>query len=100
MRHEGGDALSGSDDRRFSTSYAKIYWPAVGLSQAATFRQHNPLHKISYHFIFGSLFAMLAIWTISFPICSMPAIFGNAVYDTFYIFLILRRQRGSNEVVS
>ncbi len=49
--------------------------------------------------IFDSLFAMLAFWTIGFPISFGTAIFGYTVYNMFYIFPTPPGQLGSNEAV-
>src|SRR5215471_6847236 len=45
------------------------------------------------------LFAMLAFWTIGFPIPFGTAIFGYAVYNMFYILPTPPGQVGSNEAV-
>jgi uncharacterized protein (TIRG00374 family) len=49
--------------------------------------------------IFDGLFAMLAFWTIGFPISFGTAIFGYAVYNMFYILPTPPGQVGSNEAV-
>jgi uncharacterized protein (TIRG00374 family) len=49
--------------------------------------------------IFDGLFAMLAFWTIGFPISFGYAIFGYAVYNMFYILPTPPGQVGSNEAV-
>jgi len=49
--------------------------------------------------IFDSLFAMLAFWTIGFPISFGTAIFGYTVYNMFYILPTPPGQIGSNEAV-
>jgi uncharacterized protein (TIRG00374 family) len=45
------------------------------------------------------LFAMLAFWTIGFPISFGTALFGYAVYNLFYILPTPPGQVGSNEAV-
>jgi len=49
--------------------------------------------------ICDGLFAMLAFWTIGFPISFGTAIFGYAVYNMFYILPTPPGQVGSNEAV-
>ena len=49
--------------------------------------------------IFDSLFALLAFWTIGFPISFGTAIFGYTVYNVFYILPTPPGQIGSNEAV-
>jgi uncharacterized protein (TIRG00374 family) len=49
--------------------------------------------------IFDGLFAMLAFWTIGFPISFGYAIFGYTVYNMFYILPTPPGQVGSNEAV-
>ena len=49
--------------------------------------------------IFDGLFAMLAFWTIGFPISFGTAIFGYTVYNMFYILPTPPAQVGSNEAV-
>jgi len=46
-----------------------------------------------------SLFALLAFWTIGFPISFGTAIFGYTVYNMFFIFPTPPGQIGSNEAV-
>lgn len=46
-----------------------------------------------------SLFAMLAFWTIGFPISFGTALFGYTVYNLFYILPTPPGQVGSNEAV-
>jgi uncharacterized protein (TIRG00374 family) len=48
---------------------------------------------------FDSLFAMLAFWTIGFPISFGTAIFGYTVFNMFFIFPTPPGQLGSNEAV-
>ncbi len=45
------------------------------------------------------LFAMLAFWTVGFPISFGTALFGYAVYNMFYILPTPPGQVGSNEAV-
>jgi uncharacterized protein (TIRG00374 family) len=45
------------------------------------------------------LFAMLAFWTVGFPISFGTALFGYAVYNLFYILPTPPGQVGSNEAV-
>ncbi len=49
--------------------------------------------------LFDGLFAMLAFWTIGFPISFGNALFGYAVYNMFYILPTPPGQVGSNEAV-
>jgi len=46
-----------------------------------------------------SLFAMLAFWTIGFPVSFGTAIFGYTVFNMFFIFPTPPGQLGSNEAV-
>ena len=48
---------------------------------------------------FDSLFAMLAFWTIGFPVSFGTAIFGYTVFNMFFIFPTPPGQLGSNEAV-
>ncbi len=68
-----------------SASRLQIFIPAVLLTCVAV--------------IFDSLFAMLAFWTIGFPISFGTAIFGYTVYNMFYILPTPPGQIGSNEAV-
>jgi len=63
----------------------KIFIPAVLLTCVAV--------------MLDSLFAMLAFWTIGFPISPGTALFGYTVYNMFYIFPTPPGQVGSNEAV-
>jgi uncharacterized protein (TIRG00374 family) len=45
------------------------------------------------------LFAMLAFWTVGFPLALGPALFGYTVYTMFYILPTPPGQIGSNEAV-
>jgi len=49
--------------------------------------------------LFDGLFAMLAFWTIGFPISFGTVLFGYAVYNMFYILPTPPGQVGSNEAV-
>jgi uncharacterized protein (TIRG00374 family) len=49
--------------------------------------------------LFDSLFALLAFWTIGFPISFGTALFGYTVYNMFYILPTPPGQVGSNEAV-
>jgi uncharacterized protein (TIRG00374 family) len=49
--------------------------------------------------IFDSLFALLAFWTIGFPISFGTAIFGYTVFNMFFILPTPPGQLGSNEAV-
>src|SRR3984893_13965523 len=66
-------------------SRPKIFLPAILLTCVAV--------------IFDGLFAMLAFWTIGFPIPFGTAIFGYTVYNMFYILPTPPGQVGSNEAV-
>jgi uncharacterized protein (TIRG00374 family) len=68
-----------------AASRPQIFLPAVALTCLAV--------------ICDSLFAMLAFWTIGFPIPFGTAIFGYTVYNMFYIFPTPPGQIGSNEAV-
>ena len=68
-----------------SASRPQIFIPAVLLTCVAV--------------IFDSLFALLAFWTIGFPISFGTAIFGYTVYNMFYILPTPPGQIGSNEAV-
>ncbi len=48
---------------------------------------------------FDSLFAMLAFWTIGFPISFWTAIFGYTIFNMFFILPTPPGQLGSNEAV-
>jgi uncharacterized protein (TIRG00374 family) len=48
---------------------------------------------------FDSLFAMLAFWTIGYPVSFGTAIFGYTVFNMFFIFPTPPGQLGSNEAV-
>ncbi|GAC1384825.1 MAG: hypothetical protein NVSMB33_13490 [Ktedonobacteraceae bacterium] len=61
----------------------KIFFPAILLTCIAV--------------VFDGLFAMLAFWTIGFPMPFGTAIFGYTVYNMFYILPTPPGQVGSNE---
>ncbi len=63
----------------------RIFLPAILLTGVAV--------------LFDGLFAMLAFWTIGFPISFGTAIFGYTVYNMFYILPTPPGQVGSNEAV-
>src|SRR5258708_25498350 len=48
---------------------------------------------------FDAIFAMLAFWTVNYPIPFGKAIFGYTVYNMFYILPTPPGQIGSNELV-
>jgi uncharacterized protein (TIRG00374 family) len=66
-------------------SQPRIFIPAILLTIVAV--------------IFDGLFAMLAFWTIGFPITFGTAIFGYTVYNMFYILPTPPGQVGSNEAI-
>lgn len=78
-------ATSFVDSLLASASHPQIFISAVLLTCVAV--------------IFDSLFAMLAFWTIGFPISFGAAIFGYTVYNMFYILPTPPGQIGSNEAV-
>jgi uncharacterized protein (TIRG00374 family) len=80
-----GFATGFVDSLLAATSQPKIFIPAVLLTCVAI--------------IFDGLFAMLAFWTIGFPISFGTAIFGYTVYNMFYILPTPPGQVGSNEAV-
>src|SRR6266702_4381326 len=73
------------DSLLIAASRPKIFLPAVLLTCIAV--------------IFDGLFAMLAFWTIGYPIPFGTAIFGYTVYNMFYILPTPPGQVGSNEAV-
>ncbi len=84
-----GDKIAGFatgfvDSLLLAASRPSIFLPAVLLTCVAV--------------IFDGLFAMLAFWTIGFPISFGTAIFGYTVYNMFYILPTPPGQVGSNEV--
>src|SRR6266849_2415363 len=84
-----GDKIAGFatgfiDSLLLAASRPSIFLPAVLLTCVAV--------------IFDGLFAMLAFWTIGFPISFGTAIFGYTVYNMFYILPTPPGQVGSNDV--
>jgi uncharacterized protein (TIRG00374 family) len=80
-----GFATGFVDSLLAAASQPKIFIPAVLLTCVAI--------------IFDGLFAMLAFWTIGFPISFGTAIFGYTVYNMFYILPTPPGQVGSNEAI-
>ena len=80
-----GFATGFVDSLLAAASQPKIFIPAVLLTCVAI--------------IFDGLFAMLAFWTIGFPISFRTAIFGYTVYNMFYILPTPPGQVGSNEAI-
>ncbi|HYT37508.1 MAG TPA: lysylphosphatidylglycerol synthase transmembrane domain-containing protein [Ktedonobacteraceae bacterium] len=80
-----GFATGFVDSLLMGASQPKIFLPAILLTCVAV--------------SFDGLFAMLAFWTIGFPISFGTAIFGYAVYNMFYILPTPPGQVGSNEAV-
>jgi uncharacterized protein (TIRG00374 family) len=80
-----GFATGFVDSLLMGASQPKIFIPAILLTCVAV--------------IFDSLFAMLAFWTIGFPISFGTAIFGYTIYNMFYILPTPPGQVGSNEAV-
>jgi len=80
-----GFATGFVDSLLMGASRPKIFMPAILLTCVAV--------------LFDGLFAMLAFWTIGFPISFGTAIFGYAVYNMFYILPTPPGQVGSNEAV-
>lgn len=80
-----GFATGFVDSLLMGASQPRIFIPAVLLTIVAV--------------IFDGLFAMLAFWTIGFPISFGTAIFGYTVYNMFYILPTPPGQVGSNEAV-
>jgi uncharacterized protein (TIRG00374 family) len=80
-----GFATGFVDSLLLGASQPKIFLPAILLTCVAV--------------IFDGLFAMLAFWTIGFPISFGTALFGYAVYNMFYILPTPPGQVGSNEAV-
>ncbi len=78
-----GFATGFVDSLLMAASRPKIFIPAVLLTCIAV--------------ICDGLFAMLAFWTIGFPISFGTAIFGYTVYNMFYILPNPPGQVGSNE---
>ena len=80
-----GFATGFVDSLLMGASQPRIFMPAMLLTCVAV--------------IFDGLFAMLAFWTIGFPIPFGTAIFGYALYNMFYILPTPPGQVGSNEAV-
>jgi uncharacterized protein (TIRG00374 family) len=78
-----GFATGFVDSLLMGASRPRIFIPAVLLTCVAV--------------LFDGLFAMLAFWTIGFPIPFGTAIFGYTVYNMFYILPTPPGQVGSNE---
>jgi uncharacterized protein (TIRG00374 family) len=78
-------ATSFVDSLFIGASRPKIFIPAILLTCVAI--------------AFDSLFAMLAFWTIGFPISFRTAIFGYTIYNLFFILPTPPGQLGSNEAV-
>jgi len=80
-----GFATGFVDSLLMGASQPRIFVPAMLLTVVAV--------------TFDALFAMLAFWTIGFPIPFGTAIFGYTVYNVFYILPTPPGQVGSNEFV-
>ncbi len=80
-----GFATGFVDALLMGASRPKIFLPALLLTCVAV--------------ICDGLFAMLAFWTIGFPIPFGTAIFGYTVYNMFYILPTPPGQVGSNEAI-
>lgn len=80
-----GFATGFVDSLLISASRPKIFIPAVLLTCVAL--------------IFDSLFAMLAFWTVGYPISFGTTIFGYTLYNLFSIFPTPPGQVGSNEAI-
>lgn len=80
-----GFATGFVDSLLMGASQPRIFIPALLLTVVAV--------------IFDGLFAMLAFWTIGFPISFGTAIFGYTVYNMFYILPTPPGQVGSNEAI-
>ncbi|HEV2582660.1 MAG TPA: lysylphosphatidylglycerol synthase transmembrane domain-containing protein [Ktedonobacteraceae bacterium] len=80
-----GFATGFVDSLLAGASQPRIFIPAVLLTVVAV--------------IFDGLFAMLAFWTVGFPISFGTAIFGYTVYNMFYILPTPPGQVGSNEAI-
>jgi uncharacterized protein (TIRG00374 family) len=80
-----GFATGFVDSLLAGASQPRIFLPAIALTIVAV--------------LCDGLFAMLAFWTIGYPIPFGTAIFGYAVYNMFYILPTPPGQVGSNEVV-
>ncbi len=80
-----GFATGFVDSLLMGASQPRIFVPALLLTVLAV--------------TFDALFAMLAFWTIGYPISFGMAIFGYTVYNMFYILPTPPGQVGSNEFV-
>ncbi|HET7641427.1 MAG TPA: lysylphosphatidylglycerol synthase transmembrane domain-containing protein, partial [Ktedonobacteraceae bacterium] len=80
-----GFATGFVDSLLAGASQPRIFLPAIALTCVAV--------------LFDGLFAMLAFWTIGYPIPFGTAIFGYSVYNMFYILPTPPGQVGSNEAV-
>jgi uncharacterized membrane protein YbhN (UPF0104 family) len=80
-----GFATGFVDSLLMGASQPRIFIPAMLLTCVAV--------------IFDGLFAMLAFWTIGYPIPFGTAIFGYTVYNMFYILPTPPGQVGSNEAI-
>jgi uncharacterized protein (TIRG00374 family) len=80
-----GFATGFVDSLLMGASQPRIFVPAMLLTVVAV--------------TFDALFAMLAFWTVDFPISFGKAIFGYTVYNVFYILPTPPGQVGSNELV-
>ncbi len=80
-----GFATGFVDSLLMGASQPRIFIPAMLLTCVAV--------------IFDGLFAMLAFWTIGYPISFGTAIFGYTVYNMFYILPTPPGQVGSNEAI-
>lgn len=68
-----------------AASRPQVFMPAVALTCAAV--------------VCDSLFAMLAFWTVGFPISFGTVLFGYTVYNMFFVLPTPPGQLGSNEAV-
>ncbi len=80
-----GFATGFVDSLLMGASQPRIFVPAMLLTVVAV--------------TFDALFAMLAFWTVNYPIPFGKAIFGYTVYNMFYILPTPPGQIGSNELV-
>ena len=80
-----GFATGFVDSLLAGASQPRIFIPAILLTLVAV--------------TFDGLFAMLAFWTIGYPISFGTAIFGYTVYNMFYILPTPPGQVGSNEAI-
>jgi uncharacterized protein (TIRG00374 family) len=80
-----GFATGFVDSLLAGASQPRIFIPAILLTLVAV--------------TFDGVFAMLAFWTIGYPISFGTAIFGYTVYNMFYILPTPPGQVGSNEAI-